>query len=735
MSNWTDMVLTRRSTARSCRRVRVLLPVAILAAVLCFVAQLSRWSGAGTEAATLPARLRPLRGAARPNTSALPHLVGWRRPSDAAAPSWRVERALAGDVAPCHGPVRDYEAEPVRLRDTAGYSMTRVVAAGSTVGAGSTGAASRQDLVDEVQCAIPCVRIAGGLEFGEVALAVVVVAGSLAGAGVMLRLRFSARAGAGGGDRDKPGDLPRLSRLNPSMRKGRSQRRGDAANAGDAGAALWLPPLLLLGGGAMFAGQTLLTHWHDRADASPGSTLGLLSDGCGWRWTSTMENMGDTAAQMLALSSPTIVSSTLLASDVPVPYAEPSLLTEVYGPSATAAITGSFESRSTGWERADTAAEIGSGEGLVAAFISNCGPGEAQRERLRWVQGLIDAGIAVDSYGRCLHNRKEKPDSDLGATGSKVNLLRRYKFAIAFENSPREDYTTEKFTQALLAGAIPVTLGPPNLLAGGFAPHPDSFLAAESFASPTELAVKLLAVGNDRHQWVKMAARWREIPLTGEAGHSDPQDHVGPGVFYRQFAAMVGLNAVHSDCRRCIWIADAHRLRRTLAISGQSDSSTQNRETEANPEKDCEPVGGLFALQDAHLGTSSGSFSRKRRWVAVRERGAYRFVRVAVPTDDSMTSVEQLMHNAIAGKSLDFLLKCSDFVLKMFAFVLKMLNFAALKAHPKGCTAHGNVDSAIPAAIYTLWGREVVDSTSAVEALACGTELELVMVLDPKALF
>ena len=71
----------------------------------------------------------------------------------------------------------------------------------------------------------------------------------------------------------------------------------------------------------------------------------------------------------------------------------------------------------------------------------------------------------------------------------------------------------------------------------------------------------------------------------------------------------------------------------------------------------------------------------------------------------------------------------------MFAFVLKMLNFAALKAHPKGCTAHGNVDSAIPAAIYTLWGREVVDSTSAVEALACGTELELVMVLDPKALF
>ena len=31
-------------------------------------------------------------------------------------------------------------------------------------------------------------------------------------------------------------------------------------------------------------------------------------------------------------------------------------------------------------------------------------------------------------------------------------------------------------------------------------------------------------------------------------------------------------------------------------------------------------------------------------WVAVRERGAYHFVRVKVPRDDSMTTVEQLQH-------------------------------------------------------------------------------------------
>ena len=57
------MVLTRRATARSCRRIRVLLPVATLALVLGLA---WRWSGnaalgAVDGPAALPPRLRPLR--------------------------------------------------------------------------------------------------------------------------------------------------------------------------------------------------------------------------------------------------------------------------------------------------------------------------------------------------------------------------------------------------------------------------------------------------------------------------------------------------------------------------------------------------------------------------------------------------------------------------------------------------------------------------------------------------
>lgn len=54
------------------------------------------------------------------------------------------------------------------------------------------------------------------------------------------------------------------------------------------------------------------------------------------------------------------------------------------------------------------------------------------------VQGLMDAGVSVDSYGRCLHNREEgrREGGDRNGGAKKIDLLRQYKFAIAFENSP-----------------------------------------------------------------------------------------------------------------------------------------------------------------------------------------------------------------------------------------------------------------------------------------------------------
>ena len=59
----------------------------------------------------------------------------------------------------------------------------------------------------------------------------------------------------------------------------------------------------------------------------------------------------------------------------------------------------------------------------VAAFISNCG---AKSFRLQALQAL-SANLTVHSYGRCMRN--------IDTTESKPDVLQRYKFTLAFENS------------------------------------------------------------------------------------------------------------------------------------------------------------------------------------------------------------------------------------------------------------------------------------------------------------
>ena len=260
-----------------------------------------------------------------------------------------------------------------------------------------------------------------------------------------------------------------------------------------------------------------------------------------------------------------------------------------------------------------------------------------------------------------------------------------------------QDYTTEKFTQALVAGAVPITLGPPNLR--DFAPHPDSFLPAESFASPPKLARALLDIAHNRERWAHMAADWRDVP---RLVRDNPQEALPDdlNVLYRQFASTVGLNSVHSDCRRCIWIADAYRLRHSLGEAAALREAAQPGVGNGLHQM------SLYAVQDEYLGGDTSVTHGKHGicdWVAVRERGAYRFVRVKKPQDNSMTTVKQLQHRAVS----------------------------AMHIFPQA-TAHGTIsDQANVAMIYTLWGREVLKTAVAVASLACGTELELVLVPEP----
>jgi hypothetical protein len=86
---------------------------------------------------------------------------------------------------------------------------------------------------------------------------------------------------------------------------------------------------------------------------------------------------------------------------------------------------------------------------MVASLISNCA-----RDRLNYIEHL-EKYIQVDIYGHC-----GQPCSQLGHDQNcRIEISKKYKFFLAFENSICKDYITEKFFETLRYNIIPITMG------------------------------------------------------------------------------------------------------------------------------------------------------------------------------------------------------------------------------------------------------------------------------------
>jgi len=92
-----------------------------------------------------------------------------------------------------------------------------------------------------------------------------------------------------------------------------------------------------------------------------------------------------------------------------------------------------------------------------AAFISRLSPQERYQNRLRAAKNWADF---VDVYGggwpKDLQNYH-------GVCMSKIDVFRRYKFALVFENQRQPGYVTEKFLDCLLDATVPIYWGDPTL--------------------------------------------------------------------------------------------------------------------------------------------------------------------------------------------------------------------------------------------------------------------------------
>jgi hypothetical protein len=169
-----------------------------------------------------------------------------------------------------------------------------------------------------------------------------------------------------------------------------------------------------------------------------------------------------------------------LDSDVPVPYFDSDLLAALASPPV-----------------AKTAAAP------AVLFISNA---EERSGRTEYARELM-RHLAVDSYGRCHNNRTLAEDR---GRATLREVIRRYRFTLAFENSIAEDYVTEKFFAPLVAGSVPVYLGAPNV--AGFAPGERCYLDVRDFAGPRELAAHLTALAADEEEYAGLLA-WKSRPL------------------------------------------------------------------------------------------------------------------------------------------------------------------------------------------------------------------------------
>lgn len=146
---------------------------------------------------------------------------------------------------------------------------------------------------------------------------------------------------------------------------------------------------------------------------------------------------------------------------------------------------------------------------FIACFISD----SARKERNEYISALAKSlstrNLQVHFYGRFMHNKDEPQGGDYSSRfGRKIAVLRKYRFTLAFENTRRPYYITEKAFNALQAGSLPVYWGSSNM--ADFMPE-RSFIDANSM-TPQELANQLVWLNANSTAYA-MYFDWKQQPL------------------------------------------------------------------------------------------------------------------------------------------------------------------------------------------------------------------------------
>jgi hypothetical protein len=113
----------------------------------------------------------------------------------------------------------------------------------------------------------------------------------------------------------------------------------------------------------------------------------------------------------------------------------------------------------------------------------------------------------VDSLGGHLNNKERPQLSPRGAKDwwtSKIDLLRSYKFTIAFENSRCPGYTTEKIVHPMLAESIPIYWGNPSI---DIEFNSNSFIWVRDKKDIEQAIDRIIDLDTHDDKWLEMMSR------------------------------------------------------------------------------------------------------------------------------------------------------------------------------------------------------------------------------------